>query len=430
MESADQRSNDHTESRTGQAFLERIPEPVYQELLETFAAAYGFINGKQLRMAEYFVGLHRSLADDLLSFIEKVTQEIRLNRLPLPAAPEGFAPAAENLLPFERKNCFSFAYFDAALTEQGIRIIEFQAFPTHSAVSVAMNNFLYEKLALPDSPLFPNAPNAQPEDFHRLMRQIICGDAENGIVITDRNLAGQKTNFSFYVVQEALGGKADVVDAKEIFERNGRLFYTHPDRGMQQVQRLYNRIVPTEAMVEDNYPADPEALPFRFDSRYRDLTFVNHPCKYLEISKGLLPYITDPLNPPCYELEETADHFFSGAWTCSDFVWKDKWGYAGHTNVLLPDLQLLEQLSKDNMLSRYIAQQKIPFEVFRTGDGLEKIVELRFMVVQSEDTQLITPMARIGHVHRTPGCGPVYKVHFGDNNMPGYGFCSVLGMKI
>ncbi len=420
-----ERSCDHAESRNGDAFLERMPEPVYRQLVEMFESEYHFINGEQMRIAEYFLGISGHLADILLHFVRHIIEKASLKQFPSAVIPDGFSPAQASMLPLEQNNGFSFAYFDAAITGEGMKIIEISAFPTYSLPSVKISCFLRERLSLPDCRIFPDAPHADWHDFVGLTREIIAGDAGEGIIITDRNLAGQKTNFSFYAIQQELGGKIDVVDSGQIFEKDRRLFY-QTDQQVKQVRRLYNRVVPPEAMIKDNYPHNPETWHFRFDQPYEDMVFVNHPCKYFEVSKGLLPYLIDPLNPPCYELAEVADQFRSGTLPFSEFVWKDAWGYAGHSNVLLPNIRILEELARENMLDRYIAQQKIPFEVFRTGDDLEKIVELRFMTVQSDDRLLVTPMARIGHVHRTREGGIVYKIHFGDNNMPGYGFCPVL----
>ena len=398
------RTHDYTESRNKLVFIERMPDSVYLELLKFFKTDYGFINGQRDRMAEYLIWT---------------------GSFPPAVLPSGFSPIAGNLVPLEQKNGFSFAYFDAAVTEQGLRIVEFQAFPTHSVIAARMNAFLSDRLSLSAALQFPNDPYAGQENFLGLMKDIVCGEEEEGIVIVDRNIAGQKTNFSFYAMRHALGGRAEVVDAAEIFAQGEQLFYRTGGR-IKKVRRFYNRLVPTEAIKEEKYPTASDRLSFRFDRPYKDMLFVNHPCQYFEFSKRLLPYISDPLNPPCYELQETAEDFLSGRLNCSQFVWKDTWGYAGLSNLLVPNREILDRLIRKGQAERYIAQQKIPFEVFRTGDELKKIVELRFMTVQSDEKLLVVPMARIGHAEHNAQGEAVYKVHFGDNTMPGYGFAPVL----
>ncbi len=420
-----ERSYDHIESRKRDLFLERIPAPVYQELIGYFESEYHFINGKRMRISEYFLGIRRSLADLFLIFIQGILEKSLLGKNPPAVIPDGFSSLAANLLPFERNTGCSFAYFDAAIAKEGIKIIEFQGCSTYAVVCAKMSSFLQKKLSFANSLIFPNAPDAEWVDFRRLAREIIGGDTPDGIILVDLNLDRQKTNFSFYAIKRELGMNIDLVDARHVFEDNGRLFYRIHETD-RQVRRFYNRIIPPEAIREENYPYSPDSLGFRFDQAYEDMVFVNHPCKYFELSKGLLPYIQSPINPPCYELEEVADQFRSGVLPFSEFVWKDKWGYAGHANILLPNIRILDRLTRESMLERYISQQKISFEVFRTGDGLEKIVELRFMTLESDGSLLVTPMARIGHVHRTRDGDMSYKIHFGDNNMPGYGLCPVL----
>ena len=419
------RSSDHVKSRKLNLFLEKIPEPVYREMAETFKSEYGFKNGDQMFLADYFLGISKDLADVFMKFIQRVVKETSLKKFPFPVVPEGFSPASETLLPHELNNGFSFACFDAAITEDGIKIIEFQAFPTNSVPSARMSFFIREKLPLPGSFVFPNDPDADWNDFISLKRKIIAGDKKKGIILTDRNIESQKTYFNFRAIQRELDAAIDLVDASRIFERDGGLFYK-TDHGTKQARRLYNRVVPAEAALEDDYPRNSDAWNFRFDQAYEKMVFVNHPCKYFEISKGLLPHIKDPINPLCYELADAADQFRSGELPFSEFVFKDAWGFSGHRNTLLPNIGVLDQLTGKNMLGRYIAQQKIPFELFRTGDNLEKIVELRFMTMHSGKNFLTTPMARIGHIHQTREGEIIYKIHFSDNNMPGYGYCPVV----
>ncbi|KPA12712.1 hypothetical protein MHK_007080 [Candidatus Magnetomorum sp. HK-1] len=420
-----ERSHDHTKSQSGDVFLEKIPAPLYGELINLFESDYRFINGRRMRIAEYFLGIRRSLADSFLRVIQGILNHSLLKNVSSTVVPDGFSGVNAHLLPFERKHGVSFAYFDAAITADGIKLIEFQGFSTYAVVCAKMSLFLREQLSLTHTLVFPNEPAAGWTDFCRLVRDIICGDAPDGIVLVDRNLSGQKTNFSFYAIQRELGMNLDIVDVQDVFEHQGKLMYRLQGTE-EQVRRLYNRVIPTEAISEDRYPSNPTIWRFRFDQAYQDMVFVNHPCTYFELSKGLLPYLHDPVNPACYKLADVAEQFRSGMLPCSEFVWKDTWGYAGHANILLPTLDILERLKREQTLERYIAQHKIAFDVFRTGDGLEKIVELRFMTVQSDGRLLVVPMARIGHIYQNSDGEVSYHIHFGENNIPGYGLCPVV----
>ncbi|HAC65057.1 MAG TPA: hypothetical protein DCF68_16400 [Cyanothece sp. UBA12306] len=80
--------------------------------------------------------------------------------------------------------------------------------------------------------------------------------------------------------------------------------------------------------------------------------------------------------------------------------------------------------SWDDFISIY--QSKVNYQIFKTDDGLEKIVELRFMTAYTQQSTNIVPMARIGHCVKQGDGSMVYKIHFVDNNRFGYGFAPVL----
>ncbi len=166
---------------------------------------------------------------------------------------------------------------------------------------------------------------------------------------------------------------------------------------------------------------------FRFDKKYEALKIVNHPVKLYEVSKRLSPYISHDFNLTCHELSDVAQYFRSGALKFEDYIWKHKWGGAGCRLILSPTLDLLEGLS--DSLKDYIAQKKVGFKIFRTDDGQEKIVELRFMTAIHEGKMIIVPMARLGHVSQSPTGVSKFKIHFGDNNKEGYGFSPVMILK-
>lgn len=76
----------------------------------------------------------------------------------------------------------------------------------------------------------------------------------------------------------------------------------------------------------------------------------------------------------------------------------------------------------ENVLSDYIVQRKVDYKIFKTDDGLEKIIELHFMTAHTRNKINIVPMVRIGHCIKKDDNTKIYKIHFGDNNRLGYGF--------
>lgn len=426
------RSTDHVKSIRGDCYLERIPEDLYAELTGTLARRHHFANGPQrggrMRMAEYFLGLHRSAADDLLRLVKQIIKGAQAKRFLAAPFPDGFAPPAANLVPLEQNGGFTFGYFDAALTEAGLQVIELQGLPTYHVTAAFVSHFLGDRLSLPGSSVFVNAPEASWQRFIDLVQEVLAGEATAGIVLTDRNLAAQKTNFDFYATQREVDLNLDLVDTRHIFEEAGRLFYRRHegDRTARPLHRLYNRVLALEAIEDDHYPRNSRQWRFRYDRTYADTVFVNHPARSFEISKHILPRVSDPINPPCFELDELATPLRRGEVGYGDFVWKHKWGVAGRSLFLLPTPEILDDLAGAGALGQYIAQRKVEYERFRTGDGQEKIVEVRLMTVQSTEALLVVPMARIGHVQTAEDGRSVHRIHFGDNNRPGYGFCPTL----
>lgn len=404
-------------------FLKRIPDTVYQKMLEVFAQKYHFQNGERMQIANYFVGISQELANIFIAFIEEITQGIIENKYPKMPIPDGFKLNPENTLSTEANGSFSFASFDMAVSEQGLENIEFQAVATYPVSAAVLNKILLEHLQEDNAYIFADNPKTTWRDFTKIYETIIGDEETEGIVITDRFLKQQKTNFEFHATQQELNIPIDIVDMEDIFEKDNTLFYRKNGK-VQKINRLYNRILLAEALFQDNYPTDAEMWKFRFDKKYEAFKIINHPIKLYDISKRLSPYITHDFNPSCYELADVVNDFKSGKLKFEDYIWKHKWGGAGHGLILSPDLSVLEELSDD--LEDYIAQKKVNFKIFKTDDGQEKIIELRFMTAFHNDEMNIVPMARLGHVTQSPEGIHKYKIHFGDNNKEGYGFSPVI----
>jgi hypothetical protein len=405
--------------------LKKIPTEVYQQMVDLFSQQYHFKNGERMRLANYYVGISRNLSDQFIQFIDEIKQGLQQQRYPKANTRDGFQPHPDNLLVTEQHSDCSFASFDMAVTENGLQSIEFQAVATYPVSAAKLNQCLLPHLNDKRAFIFADDPATTWEDFTQLYRAIIADDQQEGVIITDRLLDQQKTSFEFYATQQELGASIDIVDMKHIYEQDRALFYHHTSSEKPvKINRLYNRILLSEALFEDDYPHNNQMLKFRFDNAYESLKFINHPVKLFDIAKYLSPYIEHPFNPDCFELAAVADDFRTGVLKYSDYVWKHKWGAAGAALVLSPNEEILDKLAPQ--LSDYIAQKKVNFKVFRTDDGQDKIIELRFMTATKDDQNIIVPMARLGHITQSNEGITEFRVHFGDNNKEGYGFSPVV----
>lgn len=414
---------------TNQIFLQRIPQGIYTETINFLRDEYRFLNGSEnggrMQLANYFVGISQSLADEFIAFINHVVAQTKNHDFPEMLLPKGFGSQAENLTDFEKTNRFSFGSFDMAVTEDSLQNIEFQAIATYPFTAARINQFIKNKLNLSNAYIFANDKNTTWDDFISIYQNILGGKDKTPIVLMDRNVKNQKTNFEFYAVQKDLGIPVTIVDIEDIFEKDRMLFYKIKTNKSQKIERLYNRVLPSEAIYEDHYPTA-STWRLRYDKSYKNLKFINHPRKLFEVSKRLLPYLHHPFNPPAFELKNTVSEFLNGSLSYVDYVWKHKEGAAGFSLILSPTEAILKELIEENRLSDYVVQRKVNYKIFKTDDGLEKIVELRFMTAYTTEATNIIPMARIGHCVKQKNGSMVYKIHFGDNNRLGYGFAPVI----
>lgn len=405
--------------------LERIPDEVYQGMVDQFSRAYHFENGERMRISNYVVKISRSLSDAFVQFIHETIEGLDKNQFPGMASPEGFLPHPENLTEVELKGGFSLGSFDMAVTEEGLQNIEFQSVATYPLSAAKLNQYVLDHMAFDNAFIFADSPETNWEAFTDLYSNVIGGNMQEGIVLVDRKIKDQKTNFEFFATQQELDIPVEIVDLEAVFEKEGGLFYANsPDQEPVHISRFYNRILLAESLFEDGYPHNTKMWNFRFDEHYQSLKFINHPIKQFEVSKRLSPYIDHPYNPDCYELSEVAQDFLTGKLKYEDYVWKHKWGAAGHRLILEPDAISLADLSEH--WGDYIAQKKVAFKVFKTDDHQDKIVELRFMTAIHEGEMIVVPMARIGHTFKNQQGHTQFSIHFGENNKAGYGFSPVV----
>ena len=158
-------------------FLQRIPDAVYQEIVDTFSEQYHFCNGLEnggrMRIANYFVGISTRLANSFNQFITTLEQEATDDRLPAFETPNGFAPQKENLLPTEHGGGFSMGSFDMAVTDEGLRNIEPQAVATYPISSALLNRVLLQHLpGVDDAFIFADGPQKGWDDFQQLYRKM------------------------------------------------------------------------------------------------------------------------------------------------------------------------------------------------------------------------------------------------------------------
>jgi len=208
--------------------LERIPDKIHQEIVDMFAADYHFKNGEKMRINNYFVKISRSLSDIFVTFIQEVIKGLSNNQFPNMPTPHGFKPHAQNLTQTERDGGFSLGSFDMAVTNDGLQNIEFQSLATYPISAAKISHHLLDNMPLEDAYVFADSPTTNWKSFINLYDTIIGGNQQEGIVIIDRNIAAQKTNFEFFATQKELNIPIEIVDMKDLFEKTTSFFIPRP----------------------------------------------------------------------------------------------------------------------------------------------------------------------------------------------------------
>ena len=261
-------------------FLERIPDAVYRLMVENFSHNYHFKNGERMRISNYYVGISKSLSEEFCQFINAMVDGLSKDKFPRMPPPIGFEPNPNNLVYIEKEGGFTLGSFDMAVTQHKLQNIEFQAVSTYPISAAILNKYLLDNLSPKNAYIFADNPETNWDDFITIYKNIIAGQESEGIVITDRKIQDQKTNFEFYATQKALGVPLQIVDMEDLFSENGELYYSDASKSSPiKISRLYNRILLAEALFEDDYPHNQETWKFRFDDSYDNLKFINHPIK-------------------------------------------------------------------------------------------------------------------------------------------------------
>ena len=210
--------------------IERIPDHIYQQLLDEFSANYGFQNGRQMRISDYYVKISRSLADTFKEFIDEMIDLQSQQQFPGLPIPTGFSPSPSNLVEVEKTGGFTFGSFDMAVTQTTLQNIEFQAVATYPISASKLNHLLQAQLAPTGTSIFVDSSSTTWKDFIHHYSDCIANNETEGIVLTDRKMAEQKTNFEFFATQKELNIAIDLVDTEAIFEKDNALYYQHSDQ--------------------------------------------------------------------------------------------------------------------------------------------------------------------------------------------------------
>ena len=260
------------------------------------------------------------------------------------------------------------------------RLIELQGFPSlYGFQWLLEKEFRAHYPAIPGdwSPYFSGLTA---ESYPDVLRDVIVGDVDpENAVLLEIDPEHQKTRIDFHVTRQLLG--IPIVDAREVIEREGRLFYPRDGREVP-IHRIYNRV------IFDEVERKGLDLSHIFHRDLKDVTWVGHPNWYLRISKFSLPFIKSRYCPPTWfvsDLKELPEDL-------GNYVLKPLYSFAGLGVEIGPSPERLRSLPDPE---NFILQKKVDYAAaIETSEDPAK-AEIRMMFVWKDRPRLINNLVRL-----------------------------------
>jgi hypothetical protein len=246
------------------------------------------------------------------------------------------------------------------------RLIELQGFPSLYGFQWLLDKEYRAHFPAIPADYSPYFSGLNLESYPAALRDVIVADAD-------------PENVDFHITRQLLG--IPIVNAKEVIERNGRLFY--PDAGREvPIHRIYNRVIFDEM---DRKGLD---LSHIFHRDLKDVTWVGHPNWYLKLSKFSLPFIHSRYCPPTWFVSDLKEIPVD----LENYVLKPLYSFAGLGVELGPTAERLRSLPDPE---NFILQRKVEYAAaIETPDEPAK-AEIRMMFLWGERPTLVNSLVRI-----------------------------------
>lgn len=259
------------------------------------------------------------------------------------------------------------------------RLIELQGFPSLYGFQWLLEREFRSHFPGIPADWTPYFSGLTAETYPAALRDVIVADCDpENVVLLEIEPEKQKTRIDFCVTEQLVGIRT--VDALDVIERGGRLFYPHQGREVP-IHRIYNRV------IFDEVERKGLDLSHIFQ-RDLDVTWVGHPNWYLKISKFSLPFIKSRFCPPTWfvsDLRELPEDL-------EDYVLKPLFSFAGMGVEMGPSPERLRSLPDPE---NFILQRKVDYAAaIETPDDPAK-AEVRMMFVWKDRPMLINNLVRM-----------------------------------
>jgi hypothetical protein len=265
---------------------------------------------------------------------------------------------------------------DGELTPQ---LIELQGFPSLYGFQWLLDQQFRAAFEAIPGEVTPYFGGLDAENYGDCLRDVLVGDGDpETTVLLEIDPGHQKTRIDFVVTEHLTGVRT--VDAREVTERGGKLFYRRDGREVP-IERIYNRV------IFDELERKGVDLGHIFHKDL-DVTWAGHPNWYLKISKFSLPFIKSRYCPP--------SHFVSDLAAFPDdlenYVLKPLFSFAGLGVELGPTAERLRSLERPQ---DFILQRRVEYApCIETLDDPAK-AEVRMMFVWRDRPLLINNLVRM-----------------------------------
>jgi hypothetical protein len=260
------------------------------------------------------------------------------------------------------------------------RLIELQGFPSLYGFQWLIEKEFRNHFPAIPADWSPYFSGLTADSYPAALRETIVADAEpESAVLLEIDPEHQKTRIDFHVTRQLVG--MPIVDAREVIERQGRLFYPAGGREVP-IHRIYNRV------IFDEMERKGLDLSHIFQRDLVDVTWVGHPNWYLKLSKFSLPFIKSRYCPPTWfvsDLKEIPDDL-------ENYVLKPLFSFAGLGVELGPTRERLRSLPDPE---NFILQRRVDYApAIETPEEPAK-AEVRMMFLWNDRPRLVNSLVRV-----------------------------------
>ncbi len=220
-------------------------------------------------------------------------------------------------------------------------------------------------------------------EYLDLFRQtVLNGHYPEEVVLMEIDPINQKTLPDFYATRELTGVRT--VCITDLIRRGSRLFYRQDGEEIP-IRRLYNRVIIDELVQRK--------VEIPFDLRDDlDVEWAGHPNWYFRWSKFSLPYLTHPLVPRAWFLDQLEELPSNP----EDFVLKPLFSFAGSGVIVGPTPDDLRAIPVDQR-GGFLLQERVTYAPLVETPDERSRVEIRIMMLWPENSPPIpvTTLARL-----------------------------------